>query len=133
MILLDTHVLVWLAEDRADLGSRAAAAADDALGRDELLVSAISFWEIAMLAQKKRLELELEPAEFRRATLSLGIREIAVSGDIGVLATGLARFHGAPADRIILATSLATNAALVTADRAMLRWRGPGRRIPARR
>lgn len=133
MILLDTHVLVWLAEDRPDLGARAAREADDALARGELLVSAISFWEIAMLAQKKRLVLEVEPGEFRRTTLSLGIQEVAVSGDIGVLAAGLARFHGDPADRIILATSLATSAALVTADRAMLRWRGPGRRISAHR
>jgi PIN domain nuclease of toxin-antitoxin system len=103
------------------------------LARDALLVSAISFWEIAMLVAKKRLVLELEPGEFRHAALSLGIREVAVSGDLGIAAARLTRFHGDPGDRIILATSLATNAALVTADRAMLRWRGPGRRMSARR
>lgn len=65
MILLDTHVLVWLAEDSAELGRRASRSTDVALGHDEVFVAAISFWEIAMLAAKGRLRLEITPAATR--------------------------------------------------------------------
>ena len=56
MIVLDTHVLLWLAEDHPRLGRRASRLADAALHREELHVSAISFWEIAMLVARLTLQ-----------------------------------------------------------------------------
>lgn len=79
MILLDTHVLIWFAEDSPQLGSHTAKLTDAALQRDEVMVSAISFWEIAMLAEKRRLKLLLSPATLHRRVLEQGIRELAVS------------------------------------------------------
>lgn len=54
MILLDTHVLIWLAEASSRLGTEARKQADEALARDELMVSAIGFWETAMLQSRGR-------------------------------------------------------------------------------
>lgn len=133
MIILDTHVLIWFAEDISDLGRRAAAEADEALRCDELAVSAISFWEIAMLAQKGRLALADRPATVRRKTLEQGIREIAIDGTIGIRAADLTAFHGDPADRIIVATALANEATLITADQPIRRWRGSLKTRDARR
>jgi PIN domain nuclease of toxin-antitoxin system len=133
VIVLDTHVLIWFAEDVPDLGKRAAAVADEALRSDELAVSAISFWEIAMLARKGRLELADAPAAVRRKVLGQGIREIAIDGAIGIGAAQLSGFHGDPADRIIVATALANDATLLTADRPIRRWRGPLKARDARR
>jgi PIN domain nuclease of toxin-antitoxin system len=133
VIVLDTHVLIWFAEDVPDLGKRAAAAADEALRSDELAVSAISFWEIAMLARKGRLKLAEAPTAVRRKVLGQGIREIAIDGAIGIGAAELSRFHGDPADRIIVATALANDATLITADRPIRRWRGPLKASDARR
>ena len=133
MILLDTHVLVWFAADNPSLGAAATKLADTALAQDELLVCALSFWEVAMLAGKGRLELAPSPEAFRRSTLEQGIREIAVTGDIGIAAAGLRNLHGDPADRIIAATAMSVDATLLTADERLLRWRGKLRTSDARR
>ncbi|TMQ14440.1 MAG: type II toxin-antitoxin system VapC family toxin [Deltaproteobacteria bacterium] len=75
MILLDTHVLVHYANSDRKLGKRARSEIDHALGHDELFVSALTFWEIAMLIAKQRLHLETTVAGFRAAALRQGIQE----------------------------------------------------------
>jgi PIN domain nuclease of toxin-antitoxin system len=125
VILLDTHAVLWFAEDHPRLGARTTRLTDRALYRDEVLVSAISFWEIAMLADKHRLILQLSPAALRRSVLEQGIRELVVDGAVGIAAAQLARFHGDPADRLIVASALTVDATLVTADRIILTWQGP--------
>jgi PIN domain nuclease of toxin-antitoxin system len=133
MIILDTHVLIWFAEDDRRLGKQTTAAVDAALQADELGVAAISFWEIAMLARKGRLELAEPPAAVRRKVLDQGILEIVMDGVIGIHAAELSDFHGDPADRIIVATSMMNEATLVTADREILHWHGQLRARNARR
>jgi PIN domain nuclease of toxin-antitoxin system len=72
VIVLDTHVLVWFAEDNPRLSTRGTRVADAALHRNGLIVSAISFWEIAMLIKKRRLTLRLSPAAFPRESPRTG-------------------------------------------------------------
>ena len=72
---------------------------------DTLLVSAMSFWEVAMLVQR-RLVLAQPVANWRHNVLELGIVEIPVSGDIGILATELEDFPLDPADRVLAATAM---------------------------
>ena len=122
MILLDTHALVWLDEGSERLGADAVAMADKALARGELGVSAISFWEVAMLVSKQRLEIKIPIHLWRRNLLESGLLEIPVSGTIGIQAAGLENFHGDPADRIITATALEASATLITSDKKMLAW-----------
>lgn len=52
MILLDTHALIWLANESAALGKQSSELAREAWDQDCLAVSAISFWEIAMIYSK---------------------------------------------------------------------------------
>ncbi len=133
MLLLDTHVLIWLAEDSPRLGARATKLADAALQRDAVLVSAVSFWEIAMLVDKGRMELALAPKAMRQKVLEQGIREVPLTGAVAISAAELAEFHGDPADRFIVASALAEGAALLTADVPILRWTGTLKRHDARR
>jgi PIN domain nuclease of toxin-antitoxin system len=132
VILLDTHVLVWFAEDSGELGRKATRSADRALQRGEVAVSAVTFWEIAMLAERGRLTLDLPPIQMRLETLRRGISEIPVSGEIAIAAAQLAHFHGDPADRMIVATAISNGAILLTADESVLGWRGPLRTQDAR-
>jgi PIN domain nuclease of toxin-antitoxin system len=132
MLLLDTHVLIWFAEDSPRLGARATKLADAALQRDQVMVSALSFWEVAMLVDKGRVDLELSPAAMRQTVLEQGIREVALNGAIAISAAQLAEFHGDPADRFIVATALAEGATLLTADRPILQWKGSLKRHDAR-
>ncbi len=133
MILLDTHALIWLAEGLADLGPEARHAADDALAEDTLAVSAISFWEIAMLADKGRLRAVQPLPAWRRELLDSGLTEIPVTGEVGLEAVALPDLHPDPVDRIIVASASLHRATLLTADRRLLDWAGPLRRIDARR
>ena len=123
-VLLDTHALVWLLEGDQHLGHEARRLADMAVRQDALLVSAMSFWEVAMLVQRRRLILIQPVGNWRHNVLELGIAEIPVSGDIGILATELEDFPLDPADRIITATAMIQGAELVTADANILGWKG---------
>ncbi len=132
MLLLDTHVLVWLDEGSQRLGHNSLEVIDDALAKNELYVSAISFWEIAMLCEKQRLELKMELGKWRIELLQSGLQEVPVSGNIAICAGELAGFHGDPADRIIVATTLENSATVITADFRILGWNGPVYKIDAR-
>ena len=133
MILLDTHALLWLAQGRPELGKEARRLSDEALEEDRLAVSAISFWEVAMLQEKRRIELFQQASAWRESILRLGLVEIAVTGEIGIAAVALPDFHGDPADRIIVATASIHGAALITADKPILEWTGSLHRHDARR
>jgi PIN domain nuclease of toxin-antitoxin system len=133
LILLDTHVLWWLDQQVSSLGTEARALADDALSEGELCVSAISFCEIAALVRQGRLGLQPPMAAWRRNLVQRGLLERMVDGEIAISAVDLPAMHRDPADRIIVATALALDATLLTADERILAWSGPLRRADARR
>ena len=130
MILLDTHVLLWLRTGDARLGLMARRVISRAENEGEVAVSAISFWETAMLQDKGRIEMNEDVGSWRRSLLDQGIVEIAVNGEIGIRAVGLRDFHADPADRLIVATALDGHQ-LVTADRQILNWSGTVNRLRA--
>lgn len=133
MILLDTHVLVWMDQDRAELGAGARRAIARAATGGEVGVSAISFWEIAMLCEKGRLRLELPASRWRTDLLGAGLVEVPVDGEVSLAAAGLAEMHADPADRFIAATAQLLGATLLTADTRLLEWPGRLKRRDARR
>ncbi len=132
MILLDTHVLIWADFGLPNLGESALAAIAEASTAGTVAVSAISFWEAAMLAAKGQIALPVAPQQWRRALLETGLIELPVSGDVGIQATELAGLHPDPADRLICATALHAGATLVTADPALLGWDGLMQTMDAR-
>ena len=133
MLLLDTHALIWVVEGSKGLGRRVSRLADDALAGDGLGVASISFWEIAMLVNRGRIMVDPSVDRWRLRVLGLGVQEIPLTGDIAIAAVHLADLHGDPADRIIVATGVATGATLVTADDRILGWPGSLKRQDARR
>jgi PIN domain nuclease of toxin-antitoxin system len=133
MLLLDTHVLAWMDADDAALGSQARQTIRQAWSVGEVAVSAISFWEVAMLAQRGRLQLPVPPNTWRADLLEAGVREIPLDGRVAVAAAALEGLHRDPADRFIIATALASSAVLVTADSRILDWAGELSRVDARR
>lgn len=131
MMLLDTHVLVWLRTDASQMGREALGVVDRAWLAGEAAVSAITFWELAILVAKGRMSLPDDVASWRRLNLRQGLSEIPVDGEIGARAGSLAGLHGDPADRIIVATAMEGHR-LVTADQRILDWSGPLQRLDAR-
>ena len=133
VILLDTHVLIWLDSGDPRLGETALTAIDKAFKENTLFVSAISFWEVAMLIEKKRLEISVPAGQWRKQLLDNGLQEIVLKGDIAIQSANLPYFHGDPADRIIVASALNAGIDLCTADKKILAWKSPGKWIDARR
>lgn len=122
MILLDTHALLWLDRDDPALGATSRERIAAAWSSGEVAVSAISFWEVAMLAARGRVSLRQPPQSWRLDWLQAGLEEIALDGSVALGAVALEAFHPDPADRFIVATALARGATLLTADRAILEW-----------
>lgn len=132
MILLDTHVVLWsrIADHR--IGPRCRRLVEQGLRGATLAASAISFWEVAMLQEKGRIDLTRDVRAWRTRLLQDGLIEIPVDGDIAIRANELTGFHADPADRLIVATALGGHT-LVTADVRILSWTGRLRRVDARR
>jgi PIN domain nuclease of toxin-antitoxin system len=125
LIVLDTHVLVWWVSGSRRLTAAARRAIARHVAEAPVAVSTISMFEIATAIRRGRLELAL-PAERWLADVRLlpNIAFEPVSVAIAQIAAQLSDdFPGDPADRIIVATTLALDAKLVTAD---VRLRGSG-------
>jgi PIN domain nuclease of toxin-antitoxin system len=117
VILLDTHVLIWLANSPGKLSRRASAAIRKASQESGIAISAITLWELAWLATHRRLDIAGTAEAFvEKITSRTAIRPITVK--VAVLANQLPTdYSGDPCDRLIGATALAEGMALVTKDR----------------
>lgn len=123
-VILDTHVLLWLDRNDAAIGPQTRSKVEIAWRAGALAVSAITFWEAAMLAERGRITLPVTPERWRMDWLDAGLTEIPIDGHVALLACRLDDFHRDPADRFIVATALDRDAPLLTADRLILDWRG---------
>lgn len=133
MILLDTHVLVWMHLDSRELGRRARALLDLAWPSGEAAVSTITFWEVAMLQRKGRVGVTHDVLGWRGGLRAAGLGEVGVTAEIATLAGEIPDMHGDPADRIIAATALTLDdCRLLTADGRLLDWPGEMDRVDAR-
>ncbi len=130
MTLLDTHVLIYLLFSPARLGSQTRHVIGTEWPLRNVAVSAITFWEVAMLHDKGRLTLLRDIESWRTSLLDDGLIEIPVDGAIGIRANTLTDFHADPADRIIVATAM-QGRQLLTEDRRILAWPGPLNRLRA--
>ncbi len=122
LLLLDTHVLIWLMGGEPRLGTAARAAVREAGAQQALRVSAITPWEVALLASKNRIQLHWDVMDWVQDALSTpGMSLVPLEPEIAVASTRLPfEMHGDPAYRILVATARRLGAALVTADEALL-------------
>jgi PIN domain nuclease of toxin-antitoxin system len=116
VIVVDTHVLVWLRSAPERLSARARAAIDAA---DAIAIADISLWELAMLLQRGRLAVDRPTAAYLQE-VSTSVTVLPITAAVAAfVAEQAADFPGDPADRLIHATAAAAGVPLVSADRAL--------------
>jgi PIN domain nuclease of toxin-antitoxin system len=122
VILVDTHVVVWLAFDQGQISRKARSAIDNARRNgDGLAISDITLLELATLASKGRIQLDISLESFLQEVEARFV-VLPISGRACVRAIGLpAAYPKDPADRIIGATALVEGLSLLTADREIRR------------
>lgn len=127
-VVLDTHAWLWLMSGDPTLRQEAVAVAREAAAAGTLHVSAISTWEVSMLAARGRIVLPQDPLDWVRTSVEqAGIVVAELSPDVLVASTRLpGDLHGDPADRFIAATARRLGAVLITRDRALLAYGAQG-------
>jgi PIN domain nuclease of toxin-antitoxin system len=124
ILLLDTHVWLWLLSGERGLKRSALAAIEGAARRGLIRVSAISIWEVAMLESKGRIRLAKDCLAWINEALSApGLSLVPLTPEIAVESSRLpGTFHGDPADRILVATARLQAAVLLTRDERILAY-----------
>jgi PIN domain nuclease of toxin-antitoxin system len=125
-LVLDTHVWIWLLLGR-ELAADAVSLIEQAGRAQALFISAITPWEIAMLAKKGRLVLAADTRAWVAQAIERSRVQVApIEPDIAVDGGELDEFHGDPADRIIVATARHATAQLLSRDDRILRYGAAG-------
>jgi PIN domain nuclease of toxin-antitoxin system len=116
VILLDTHVLVWLTTEPARLSKQASSAIRRASRGGGIAISAISLWELAWLATHGRLQ-PTGTVEAYLDEISSRVAVRPITTKVAALANQFpADYSSDPCDRLIGATALAEGMVLVTKD-----------------
>jgi PIN domain nuclease of toxin-antitoxin system len=116
-LLLDTHALLWAIADPDELAERARDAIRD--GRNAVLVSAASVWEIAIKRAMGKLTV---PEGLRAAVAAAAFEPLTISFEHAELAGSLPTHHHDPFDRMLIAQAQLESLTIVTRDARFARY-----------
>ncbi len=114
MLNLDTHMLIHALSGKLRKRER------DLLAENQWGVAAMALWELAKLAQLKRIEIDLDDPEVERVITGLHVWPVDFTT---ARASTRLDFKGDPADELIAATSVVHSVPLLTRDRRIRRSR----------
>ncbi len=124
-LLLDTHIVLWLdsGDDRLHPSTRVLI--DDCWQSGAtIFVSAITVWEIALLLDTRRIELDIPIEDWVTRFLERpGIEAVALSHRAASRSYQLHHFERRdPADRLLIATAIELACPFVTYDEPITRF-----------
>jgi PIN domain nuclease of toxin-antitoxin system len=114
-LLLDTHILLWWLKDDPLLPARGGALIEDR--HNEVFVSPMSVWEIAIKSQLGRLKADVE--EVRTAALQSGFRPLPFNLEHAAAVARLPQHDGDPFDRALVAQARLEPLALLTHNESL--------------
>ena len=118
-LLLDTHILVWIALAPERIPKEHRKLFQDP--KHELAFSVSALWEIAMKEGTKR-SLNLDLRVLRSRLFADGYEEIPITAEHLLAVAKLPRLHGDPFDRILIAQAQLEDRTLVTGNEQVLRY-----------
>jgi PIN domain nuclease of toxin-antitoxin system len=119
-ILLDTHVLLWVAGDPKQLSVQAKKLLEDP--QNQLYFSAASLWEISIKNKLGRTDFKVDLPVLRRNLLDYGFEEIAINSAHTMAIEALPNIHKDPFDRMLIAQTIVEGITLMTADSAVAEY-----------
>ena len=121
-LLLDTHLLLWVAGEPKKLPAKARRLIADI--DNELMFSAASIWEVAIKRALGRADLQVDTRLFRRGLIDNGYVELPVFSAHAVAVEALPPIHKDPFDRLLIAQSLVEGIVLLTTDATVAQYGG---------
>ncbi|MEV4607898.1 type II toxin-antitoxin system VapC family toxin [Neorhizobium sp. LMR1-1-1.1] len=122
-LLLDSHILVWLAAMSTKLPAQARLLIEDT--DNSLFFSAASIWELSVKHALGRDDIPVHPRVLYRALLDNGFQELPITSEHAFALEALPPIHKDPFDRILIAQALSEGMLLLTSDETIARYKGP--------
>ena len=126
-LLLDTQLVIfvamrpgWLSEPVRDLIQDP---------DNDVSFSVINLWEIAIKRALGRPDFQFDPRRIRHRFISVGYRELPVTGEHALEVEALTPIHRDPFDRLLIAQATAEGMTLLTTDRMVASYPGDIRRV----
>lgn len=122
--LLDTGVWLWSVGE----SERMPAAALEILAdrNQEIFLSAVTSWELAIKVSTGKLELPEPPTTYVPSRMAMqGLRPLAISHEHAALVFRLPHHHRDPFDRLLIAQALVEDLTILTADREFRKYDVP--------
>lgn len=120
-VLLDTHAFLWWVLEDPRLSARAQSVIE--AQENDVLVSAVSAWEIAIKSADARLDLpELAQTYVPGRIAANGFRELDITVEHAVRVAGLPAIHRDPFDRLLVAQAQVEGIPILTSDPAIARY-----------
>ena len=126
-LLLDTHLLLWAANEPKRLPKTARALIENL--ENEVLFSAASLWEIVIKSSLGRQDFRVDARVLRRGLLDNGYTELPITSEHAVNIDQLPPTHKDPFDRILVAQAAVEGVVLLTNDRKLLDYPGPIQKV----
>lgn len=127
--LLDTHTLIWAVTEPGKLSDTARATLTD--GENDIVVSAISFWEISMKHSLQKLTLEgLSPDDFPKAATETGFRLLDLDATtVSTYHRLTATYYKDPFDQMLIWQALQRNFRLISKDENVSKYASEGLQV----
>ena len=121
--LLDTHIILWAAQDAENLSPKARLLINDK--DNELFFSVASLWEMVIKSGLGRTDFKVDTRLLRRGLLDNDYNELPILSEHVTAVENLPAIHKDPFDRLLVAQAMVEGITLLTADSLVAKYPGP--------
>ena len=126
-LLLDTHLLLWVAGQPDRLSPVARQLIED--NENELIFSTATLLEVVIKRGLGRDDFKVDPRLLRRGLLDNGYSELPISSEHVVAVDTLPPLHKDSFDRVLVAQALVEGITLLTTDTVVASYPAPVRAV----